>query len=151
LFFVLSGYLITNIILKYEESPHFIMSFYARRGLRIWPIYFLLLFVLVAVNCFLPHPYSLAGLPYYLTYTQNAPLYWGKPMPPFNPAFDHPWTLALEEQYYLLWPALVLCVGKRRLVWLCLALIAIAFVARSGFSIYFVIPVVQNAMSERLL
>ncbi len=151
LFFVLSGYLITSILLRHQQSPQFLGAFYARRGLRIWPIYYLTLLTLVGMNRFLPHPYPLDALPYYLTYTQNFPSYWGKPMPPFNPAFDHTWTLALEEQYYLLWPALIAIAGRRRVVGLCLTLIAVSFIARSGFELYFVLPIRFNALSERLL
>ena len=151
LFFVLSGYLITNIILKYQQSPRFLLAFYARRGLRIWPIYYLVFILLIAINPFLPKPYALDAWPFYATYTQNLPSYWGGHMPPFNPAFDHTWTLAIEEQYYLLWPALVMLAGPRRCLPLCLAVIALAFVAREGFAFYFVVPVVRPAMSERLL
>ncbi len=107
LFFVLSGYLITTIILANRDRPRFVWNFYARRGLRIWPIYYLALIALVATVALVPKPPPLDGLPYYLTYTQNITLYGGRPMPPFHPAFDHTWTLALEEQFYLIWPALV--------------------------------------------
>src|SRR4051812_9144594 len=76
LFFVLSGYLITTIILQHQAAPGFLRNFYVRRGLRIWPLYYLTLFGLVALNPFLPRPQPMAGLPYYLTYTQNVPSYW---------------------------------------------------------------------------
>ncbi len=132
LFFVLSGYLITSILLKDGRSPGFLPRFYARRTLRIWPIYYLVLLGLVAVNPLLPKPASLASLPWALTFTQNISLYWGKQPPRPHPAFDQAWTLALEEQFYLIWPALVLWAGRRRLVPLCGLVIALAVATRDG-------------------
>jgi peptidoglycan/LPS O-acetylase OafA/YrhL len=109
LFFVLSGYLITTIILDHLGTPRFVRNFYVRRGLRIWPIYYLLLGVLLLTAPLLPPDRRQpdAGLLYYLTYTQNVPFYDFRPMPKFHEGFDHSWTLALEEQFYLLWPALL--------------------------------------------
>ncbi len=132
LFFVLSGYLITSIILRDGGTPGFYARFYARRSLRIWPIYYLVLLGLVAVNPLLPKPASLKSLPYALTYTQNLPLYFGQEPPRPHPAFDHAWTLSLEEQFYLIWPALVIWAGRRRLVPLCGIAIGIALATRSG-------------------
>jgi len=131
LFFVLSGYLITGIILRHGEERGFLKAFYARRGLRIWPIYYITLGVLVLANPYLPKPYSLESVPYYATYTQNVPLYW-KGTAPSLPTFDHTWTLALEEQFYILWPALLLLSGRKRVVPVCLATIALAYMAREG-------------------
>jgi len=51
-------------------------------------------------------------VPYYLTYTQQVPRYWGG-VPPVWTGMLHTWTLALEEQFYLVWPALVLLAGRR--------------------------------------
>jgi peptidoglycan/LPS O-acetylase OafA/YrhL len=132
LFFVLSGYLITSIILRDADSPGFYRTFYARRTLRIWPIYYLTLLSLVAINPFLAEPDRLLDLPYALTYTQNLPYYWGKEPPPTHPAFDHAWTLAIEEQFYLVWPALVIWAGRKRLVPLCLLVIFLSLASRAG-------------------
>ena len=126
LFFVLSGFLITTIILDNEATEGFLVTFYVRRSLRIWPIYYLSLLALVLLNPFLPTPEPMDGLPYYLTYTQKLPLYWAGVEPPFSSAFEHTWTLAVEEQFYLLWPALVCLLGRRWLVPLGLALVASA-------------------------
>lgn len=131
LFFVLSGYLITGIILRHGGTRGFLAAFYMRRGLRIWPIYYLTLAVLVIVVRRMPHPLPLDSLPYYLTYTQNIPLYVRGTAPTLRP-FDHTWTLALEEQFYILWPAMVLLAGRTRVVWVCLATIALAWMAREG-------------------
>jgi peptidoglycan/LPS O-acetylase OafA/YrhL len=130
LFFVLSGYLITTIILDNQATDGFLVTFYVRRSLRIWPIYYLSLLALVALNPFLSAPARLDGLPYYLTYTQKLPHYWSGVEPPFIPAFRHTWTLAIEEQFYLLWPALVCLLGRRCLVPLAVVLVVVALSAR---------------------
>ena len=56
LFLVLSGYLITGIVIRHVDAPDFFRAFYARRILRIWPIYFLTLGFLVVSQHYLPHP-----------------------------------------------------------------------------------------------
>jgi peptidoglycan/LPS O-acetylase OafA/YrhL len=106
-FFVLSGYLITAIALQNGGSWGFLPAFYARRGLRIWPIYYLLIMILALRGLD-----NVAALPYYLTYTQQVPCYRGYEMPPWL-LMQHTWTLALEEQFYLIWPVLVLLAGRR--------------------------------------
>ncbi len=132
LFFVLSGYLITTIILRHEGVSGFYKNFYVRRTLRIWPIYYLVVLGLVVANRYLTRPSTLADLAYELTYTQHTPLYRGKQPPPNHPALNHTWTLAIEEQFYLVWPALVLWAGRRRLAVVCLIAIAIALATRAG-------------------
>lgn len=106
-FFVLSGFLITGIVLQHGLSGRFLTAFYLRRGLRIWPIYYILITFLLL--CGLGNT---AALPYYLTYTQHLPWYWGSEMPSWL-LMQHTWTLALEEQFYLIWPAIVLLAGRR--------------------------------------
>jgi peptidoglycan/LPS O-acetylase OafA/YrhL len=131
LFFVLSGYLITSIILSHPPSERFLLAFYVRRGLRIWPIYYLSLFVVVAINPWTPRPGSLGGLPYFLTFTQNLPYYWSDVAPSFITAFRHTWSLAVEEQFYIVWPALLWVVGRKGLGPAALSLVALATVTRS--------------------
>jgi peptidoglycan/LPS O-acetylase OafA/YrhL len=132
LFFVLSGYLITTIILQQYERPGFVRVFYARRALRIWPIYYLALLALVVANAFIPGPEPLAAWPYYLTYTQRLACYWFGTEPPFPEGFRHTWTLAIEEQFYLVWPLLLVWLGRRALVPCALAMIAAAVGARAA-------------------
>src|SRR5579883_2068808 len=113
LFFVLSGFLITTIILSNTLGGQFFKGFYARRSLRIWPIYYLSLLAFALINPFLPRPYAISdALPYYLTYTQNVHYYWSDTGPFLRP-FGHTWTLAIEEQFYLIWPLLIFLVGRR--------------------------------------
>jgi len=138
LFFVLSGYLITAIILRNSRERGFLLNFYARRGLRIWPIYYLCLLALTLAAPVLayggPHAH-LEGLPYYLTYTQYIQLYWQRPPAKLDLPFYHTWTLAIEEQFYILWPALLCLVGRRGLVPAVGAFLAASLAARAcGFS-----------------
>jgi peptidoglycan/LPS O-acetylase OafA/YrhL len=152
LFFVMSGYLITDIILKQREQPGFLATFYARRSLRILPIYYLSLLALLAINPALPKPYPTDALPYFLTYTQNVPHYWGEANPPFIPSFQHTWSLAVEEQYYLAWPLALVLLGRRSLRPLALALIGMAIGTRmAGFSKWILITHVDGLALGALL
>lgn len=133
LFFVLSGYLITTILLDGEAAATgpFLRAFYARRALRIWPIYYLTLAVFLVVNPRLPWPNPTAGWAYYATYMQYVQAYWSAPFPAFCRHFSHTWTLAIEEQFYLFWPLLVRWSGRRRLWVLIVPLLLTPIVLRS--------------------
>ncbi|QDV37898.1 acyltransferase family protein [Tautonia plasticadhaerens] len=130
LFFVLSGFLITSIILRTHEAPGFLRGFYLRRALRIWPIYYLSFLVLWAYVPFFQHDPSFEGLPYYLSFTQNIQQNWKGRVAPHFPLYGHTWTLAIEEQFYLLWPILVPIVGRKRLPLLLVPLIVGPIFAR---------------------
>ncbi len=131
LFFVLSGYLITTIILTNALGDRFLISFYMRRGLRIWPIYYLTLLALCLIYPLLPPCGNLDDLPYYLTFTQEIPRYKPTVGPSFPLAFRHTWTLAIEEQFYLIWPPLLWWLGKKRVPIVSVVLVALAVVARA--------------------
>lgn len=109
LFFVLSGFLITGILHDTRDDPHRFRNFYARRSLRIFPLYYLALAIVVFASLF-THQLSdcLHHLPVYLFYLQNVkPFDLGPaPLPSFLRT-GHFWSLAVEEQFYLLWPFLV--------------------------------------------
>ncbi len=98
LFFVLSGFLITSILLKQRERPRFYRNFYVRRALRILPAYLLLLFVL-KVSGLISWPFVLACLLFVANVARlvHAHTY----------EYGALWTLAVEEQFYLLWPTFV--------------------------------------------
>jgi peptidoglycan/LPS O-acetylase OafA/YrhL len=117
LFFVLSGYLITDIILKNGQEPGFLKAFYARRTLRIWPIYYLTLVAvaLVAPGLSRSRGWVETGFGYYLTYTQNVFDHRIPGESLYKSWYGPTWSLALEEQFYLLWPAVVLWIPRRRL------------------------------------
>jgi peptidoglycan/LPS O-acetylase OafA/YrhL len=106
LFFVLSGFLITSILLEAREKPRYFHNFYGRRALRIWPVY-----VLVLVVVYLNAPWfigptvtdAVKAAPWlaYIFFVQNL---FHLTLPP---AISPTWSLAIEEQYYLLWAPLV--------------------------------------------
>ncbi|MHC5537469.1 acyltransferase family protein [Singulisphaera rosea] len=132
LFFVLSGFLITSIVLSQMDEPHFLRTFYIRRGFRIFPIYYLTLLLLVVLE----HPNLRQWLPFAF-YVQNAPFYLepvsslgGKIFSPSWLDMDHTWSLAVEEQFYLIWPGLLLLVGRCRLRPIALGCILGSIVAR---------------------
>jgi peptidoglycan/LPS O-acetylase OafA/YrhL len=134
LFLILSGYLVTTIVLNRGEAGNFYQVFQARRILRIWPVYYLSLGALVAVNACLERSTAIDALPNYLTFTQNIQRYWSNTVPLFKCYYLHTWSLALEQQFYLFWPVVLLMAGRRRLVGLALTLVAISVTARAlGF------------------
>lgn len=112
LFFVLSGFLITNILLNARSNENgksfsIIKNFFIRRSLRIFPIYYLLLLLLLLIN----YPDLKENAGYFFTYTSNILCY-------RTNAWNHlsqTWTLAVEEQFYLLWPWLILFIGSKYL------------------------------------
>jgi peptidoglycan/LPS O-acetylase OafA/YrhL len=110
LFFVLSGLLITGILLDTKQSVGYFKNFYVRRCLRIWPLYYSLLFFMFVVVRFLnPAEYHVV--------VQTSSPWWAFPL--FLQNFLLPistnaagplgvtWSLAIEEQFYLVWPLVV--------------------------------------------
>jgi len=131
LLFVLSGYLITTIILDNALTEGFLFSFYARRFLRIWPAYYLALGIVVLTNGLLPTPGNLEDLPFFLTYTQVVGHCWIGRELTFPVAFCHTWSLAIQEQFYIFWPVVIWLVGRRGLPALALATVGLAVAARA--------------------
>jgi peptidoglycan/LPS O-acetylase OafA/YrhL len=133
LFFVLSGFLITGILLDARGGPGYFRAFYARRVLRIFPLYYAYLAVLfLAVPLLLP---SLDVKPetqgWLWTYLGNV-LFAREGGFHASPYTGHFWSLAVEEQFYLAWPLLVWVLPRRRLALVCLGLVAGAFALRLG-------------------
>jgi peptidoglycan/LPS O-acetylase OafA/YrhL len=132
LFFVLSGFLITRNLLDSRERPHYFRSFYTRRALRIFPLYFLTLLVgLVLLPMFVTYsPAALASHQHQVwlwTFTSN----WSQPFGADVSGFSHFWSLAVEEQFYLVWPFVVLLAAGTRLLWVCVALVLVALLSRA--------------------
>jgi peptidoglycan/LPS O-acetylase OafA/YrhL len=131
LFFVLSGFLITSILLESCDKPHYFRNFYARRALRIWPVYLLALAI-----CYLkadwfvgvPVAQAIRTAPWwaYLLFVQNL----------FHldlPAGLGPtWSLAIEEQYYFVWAPVVRFLRKP---WMLAALLIAALIGSPLFRV----------------
>ena len=107
LFFVLSGFVITRILLNSVNSSTYFKTFYVRRILRIFPLYYFALICYYYLPCLLDalfhYPSSFSLHIYYYTYLQNfaRTFQWESSGP------LHFWSLAVEEHFYLLWPAIV--------------------------------------------
>jgi len=130
LFFVLSGFLITRILLASRDRADYFSSFYIRRALRIFPLYFLglALYYLVVI------PLKQESIPpfnlqwWYWCYFQNV----GITFQSTNiegPA--HFWSLAVEEHFYLIWPVIIYLVPRQRVALVCYVMIAVALLSRA--------------------
>jgi len=115
-FFILSGFLLTPIILDMKKEfsgKQFFTQFYGRRALRIFPLYYFYIFLItcLATYILLQHPeiriddYHFKQLPWLLTYTYN----FFHITPDFTHVytFSHFWSLSVEEQFYLFWPVII--------------------------------------------
>jgi peptidoglycan/LPS O-acetylase OafA/YrhL len=130
LFFVLSGFLITRILLHAKGGPHFFRHFYIRRALRIFPLYYATLAAFFLVGPLLvtggpEYQAVLAKQGWYWTHTLNIDIAlhgWHRFLP-----LGHFWTLAIEEQFYLIWPLLVFMLDRRALTGVLVAAIVTAF------------------------
>jgi peptidoglycan/LPS O-acetylase OafA/YrhL len=133
LFFVLSGFLITNNLLQARGRDHFFKNFYARRALRIAPLYFaLLIFVFAIAN------HRLAALSFnaqkvhwqvFALYLQNLYYRQASELGPLCLAVT--WSLAVEEQFYMVWPLLVSKLTIRNLSAVALGVVLVAPIART--------------------
>lgn len=140
-FFVLSGCLITGILIDGRHDAHFFKTFYARRVLRIFPLYY----TLVAVTFLVVPPasrllsadaartvqanMSAADWPWFVAFCSNFLLAIRDKYT--NGILDASWSLAIEEHFYLLWPAVVFAIASpRRLRQVCTAVIAVALLLR---------------------
>jgi len=155
LFFVLSGFLITRILIKSRNDKDYFKKFYIRRILRIFPLYYLyLLFNYYLIPLFLNSECTSfkLQLPYYL-YLQN-----------FNEILGfqqngpgHFWSLAVEEHFYLLWPALLFFVTPKNLYKIIVISLILIFILRyfmidNGYSInYFTFTRIDQIMVGSIL
>ena len=130
LFFVLSGFLITGILADSKGAPNYFRNFYVRRALRIWPLYYLVLFLaFVVVPLFRPamRPTAASVWPAFVFYVQNI-AFVHRNTYPF--ALGATWSLAVEEQFYLTWPLLVFFLRKRTLAVVSASLILVSLSLR---------------------
>lgn len=131
LFFVLSGFLITRILISSQQRDtqlgrghgHSLKVFFIRRNLRIWPVYYLTIGVLALVD------FQSVRMAFWwlATYTPNI---WIVIHQTWLGAIDHLWSLAVEEQYYLFFPFLLLFTPERYFLRMLAGLIAVSVLMR---------------------
>ena len=130
-FFVISGFLITRILLRSADEiragrathQHALRQFYARRFLRIFPLYYLYLAICVAAKL----GDARSAVPWFATYLGNFYLSFHTGL---TAPLGHFWTLAVEEQFYLLWPFCVLWIPRARLATVAVVLIVVGTVSK---------------------
>lgn len=154
LFFVLSGFLITGILWDAREKARYFRNFYARRALRIFPLYYLALAIVVALSLLWPE----AGV-------------WGKESPLYIAFYatnflipvtgdqatgilSHFWSLAVEEHFYLFWPLVVFFLSRRNVMLAAIGMVLVAMItrvvlAKSGNPVaaYMVTPARMDALA----
>jgi peptidoglycan/LPS O-acetylase OafA/YrhL len=136
LFFVLSGFLIGGILIDNREQANFFSVFYARRAIRILPLYALLIAAFIL--------YSRAPAVPYLTFTQN--FLWAS-QGAWGPGFTGAtWSLAVEEQFYLVLPLFIRLCPQARLPFVLIPLICAAPAIRIVIAAYY-----GNAFAPYLL
>jgi len=152
-FFVLSGFIITWLLLTEwnKSSDISLRHFYLRRTLRIFPAYYVFIIITISADLILGSDEIKPAILPSLTYTMNY----------FNAFYGHPslsvahtWSLAIEEQFYLIWPALILLILKANNKWLVPTLVTIIFCCMAWRSLaytYFQLgaPYVYNAFETR--
>jgi len=120
LFFVLSGFLITDILLNTVNKPGYFKNFYAKRVLRIFPLYYLSLIIFLLIlprikdfpldfSFYIDHQW------WFWTYLQNWFLIFHN-VGYTTTAIQHYWSLAVEEQFYIVWPLLIFIIRKPRIL-----------------------------------
>lgn len=133
LFFVLSGFLITGNLLDSQKADNYYSAFFARRILRIFPLYYGALLVGVYLIP-LFHDYALTAQAasvnqvWFWTFLSN----WAMPFGKELHGFSHFWSLGVEEQFYLVWPFVVHRLAPRRLIKVCAVLVLLALVIRTA-------------------
>jgi peptidoglycan/LPS O-acetylase OafA/YrhL len=132
LFFVLSGFLITGILFDSQHDSGYFRKFYARRILRIFPLYYGVLLVCFALTPWLGTQWGNQkwALLFYLQNTNIAGPFYAFGVSP-GVSLNHFWSLAVEEQFYLVWPLAVFFIRDlKRLLWTCVALSCVALCLR---------------------
>ena len=152
LFFVLSGFLITGILMKTRNCRNYFSSFYIRRILRIMPLYLIAVFTYFVVALPLAHHWG-----HWQTRDNSMQMWFWLHLSNWPPAFGnvvpfigHFWSLSVEEQFYLIWPLVVLLVDPSRLIYLCAMVVATAFALRLAWAsssfVYYLTPFRMDAL-----
>jgi peptidoglycan/LPS O-acetylase OafA/YrhL len=139
LFFVLSGFLISSILLREKDTPsplfQRLKKFWIRRSLRIFPLYYIYLTVFVVICLFTAFPPGyFRDLPYLYSYTFNLTRIsnsWHE-----SPVYTHFWSLCVEEQFYLFFPFIIFLLSRSSLRALLVAVLIAGPVFRWSFGNY---------------
>jgi peptidoglycan/LPS O-acetylase OafA/YrhL len=138
LFFVLSGYLITTILLSSKEDPHYFRNFYERRVRRIFPLYYaVLLIMLVIIPAFVGQ-----RTPALTRMLRDQWMFWfylsnflSHPIGVEWLQIGHFWSLAIEEQFYLVWPAVVFRLDRLRAARVAFGAMVFSILLRGGLDL----------------
>jgi len=138
IFFVLSGFLISSILFSNRMSAELngqtrgpvLKNFYLRRTLRIFPIYYITIFLLFIFQASTLIDIRSSFI-FYVTYTQN--FYFFK-MQEWPGSLSHLWSLAVEEQFYLVWPFAVLFIKRKYILHLIIVFILVGVVSQCAMS-----------------
>jgi peptidoglycan/LPS O-acetylase OafA/YrhL len=140
LFFVISGFLITGILLKTKNDKDYFKNFYIRRILRIFPLYYGFLIVFIFI---IPYLFPMSKFYNYPLLQQNQLWYWLYipniffSFHPEKTVFFHFWSLAIEEQYYMVWPVFVWIFVPKNLKKILLLVILLSFTLRCYFLFFY--------------
>jgi peptidoglycan/LPS O-acetylase OafA/YrhL len=129
IFFCLSGFLITSLLLEEKKTQISIKNFYIRRILRIWPLYFLYIGLVLLVMNHFNDRIVFTNLLWYLLMGANFPRILGGSIM----LLQHYWSIGVEEQFYAFWPWIVKKVGLKRM----LLVFALLFLLIFGLKVYF--------------
>jgi len=128
LFFALSGFLITSILIREREQPKYFRNFYYRRAMRIWPLYYTYILFMYGIVRNLPRLGAFQHLVAHSAYLQEHPLtivtplavsllfaqnLWVPSLFCFRDLTSITWSLCIEEQFYLFWPVAVRFLSQR--------------------------------------
>ncbi len=138
LFFVLSGFLITDIILSARNNQGWMKSFFIKRAFRILPIYFFFLFILLILSYTImfgrgDFSFIRKHQPYYWLMGQNFLSLINMNWPPSLFYGGHLWTLAVEWQFYMIWPLIAGRFSNKTLSTICILVILTAIASRIIF------------------
>jgi len=152
LFFVLSGFLITGILYDSKGKKNYFRNFYARRTLRIFPLYYAAAIAVILAGLLLGTSLLGGSNPMWiLLYAGNFQM----ALEGGGSILDHFWSLAIEEQFYLIWPFIVLSLTRKKIMLVAAAMIVAAPIIRTimvlnnaeGLAVYVLTPARMDSLA----
>lgn len=147
LFFVLSGFLITRILLSAKDQSNYFSNFYIRRSLRIFPLYYFALCIYLLSASFL-HEETSSATWYFWSYLQNIAMTFklniGGPL--------HFWSLAVEEHFYLFWPVVIYYTAAKHLPAIIASVVIFSIIIRillfyNGYEVFYFTGTTMDALA----